>query len=49
MLVFLALTSFVVYCGVEKGIERFSKLIMPGLIFSDHRDRAVFPDIELYG
>lgn len=33
MLVFLALTSFVVYCGVEKGIERFSKLIMPGLIF----------------
>lgn len=33
MLVFLAVTSFVVYCGVEKGIERFSKLIMPGLIF----------------
>lgn len=33
MLVFLALTSFIVYCGVEKGIERFSKLIMPGLIF----------------
>lgn len=32
MLVFLALTAFVVYCGVEKGIERFSKMIMPGLI-----------------
>ncbi len=32
-LLFLALTSFVVYCGVEKGIERFSKMVMPGLIF----------------
>lgn len=33
MLVFLAVTAFVVYCGVEKGIEKFSKIIMPGLIF----------------
>jgi len=33
MLVFLAITAFVVYCGVEKGIEKFSKIIMPGLIF----------------
>lgn len=32
MLIFLAITAFVVYCGVEKGIERFSKIIMPGLI-----------------
>ena len=32
-LLFLAVTSFVVYCGVEKGIERFSKMVMPGLIF----------------
>ena len=32
MLVFLALTAWIVYCGVEKGIERFSKFIMPGLI-----------------
>lgn len=32
MLVFLAVTSFIVYRGVEKGIEKFSKLIMPGLI-----------------
>lgn len=32
-LIFFALTSFVVYCGVEKGIERFSKMVMPGLIF----------------
>lgn len=32
-LLFFALTSFVVYCGVEKGIERFSKMVMPGLIF----------------
>ena len=29
MLVYLAITAFVVYCGVEKGIERFSKIIMP--------------------
>lgn len=31
MLVFLAVTAFIVYCGVEKGIEKFSKIIMPGL------------------
>lgn len=33
MLLFLAVTAFVVYSGVEEGIERFSKLVMPGLIF----------------
>ena len=32
MLVFLAVTALVVYSGVEKGIERFSKMVMPGLI-----------------
>lgn len=32
MLIFLAITAFVVYGGVEKGIERFSRVIMPGLI-----------------
>ena len=32
MLLFLAVTAFVVYCGVEKGIEKFSKLVMPGLL-----------------
>lgn len=32
MLIFLALTAFVVFSGVEKGIERFSKMVMPGLI-----------------
>lgn len=32
MLVFLALTAAVVYAGVDKGIERFSKLVMPGLL-----------------
>lgn len=31
-LLYLALTAFIVYCGVEKGIERFSKIIMPSLI-----------------
>ena len=32
MLIFLAITSFIVFCGVEKGIEKFSKYIMPGLL-----------------
>ncbi len=32
MLLFLAVTAFVVYAGVDKGIERFSKLVMPGLL-----------------
>ena len=32
MLIFLAITAFVVYSGVEKGIEKFSKLVMPGLL-----------------
>ena len=31
-LLFLAVTALVVYNGVEKGIERFSKLVMPGLL-----------------
>ena len=31
MFIYLAITAFVVYCGVEKGIERFSKIIMPTL------------------
>lgn len=32
LLIFLALTAFVVYSGVEKGIEKFSKIVMPGLL-----------------
>ncbi len=32
MLIFLAITALIVYLGVEKGIEKFSKVIMPGLI-----------------
>lgn len=32
MLIFLAATSLIVYMGVEKGIEKFSKVIMPALI-----------------
>ncbi len=32
MLIFLALTALIVYLGVEKGIEKFSKFIMPGLL-----------------
>lgn len=30
--IFFGITSCIVYSGVEKGIERFSKIIMPGLI-----------------
>lgn len=29
MLLFLACTAFIVYRGVEKGIERFSRIVMP--------------------
>ena len=32
MLLFMAATSFIVYRGVEKGIEKFSRIIMPGLL-----------------
>ncbi len=28
----LVLTAWVVYCGVEKGIEKYSRYIMPGLL-----------------
>ncbi len=31
MLIFLAATAFIVYRGVEKGIEKFSRIVMPGL------------------
>lgn len=31
MLMFLAVTAFVVYRGVEKGIESFARIVMPGL------------------
>ena len=32
MLIFLAMTAFVVYTGVERGIEKFSKIVMPALL-----------------
>lgn len=32
MLLFFTLTAWIVYCGVEKGIEKWSKYIMPGLL-----------------
>ncbi len=31
MLIFLAFTAAIVFCGVEKGIENFSKIVMPAL------------------
>lgn len=32
MLLFLAVTAFIVYRGVEKGVEKFSRFVMPGLL-----------------
>ena len=32
MLIFLLVTVWIVYRGVEKGIEQFSKFVMPGLL-----------------
>ena len=32
MLIYLAITAIIVYAGVEKGIEKFSKYIMPVLL-----------------
>ncbi len=32
MVVFLALTAVVVFCGVNKGIEKYSKILMPLLL-----------------
>lgn len=32
MLIYLAITSLIVYAGVEKGIEKFSKIVMPALL-----------------
>lgn len=32
MLIYLALTAVIVYAGVEKGIEKFSKIVMPILL-----------------
>ena len=51
MFIFLALTAIVVFFGVEKGIEKFSKFVMPGLLilivgivifvlFTKHTDAA---------
>lgn len=32
MLIYLAITAVIVYAGVEKGIEKFSKIVMPALL-----------------
>ncbi len=32
MLIYLAITAIIVYAGVEKGIEKFSKIVMPCLL-----------------
>ncbi|MGN0495291.1 MAG: sodium-dependent transporter [Lachnospiraceae bacterium] len=32
MLVYFFITAFVVFCGVEKGIEKYSKVLMPILV-----------------
>lgn len=33
MFIYFAITAFIVFCGVEKGIEKFSKILMPILVF----------------
>ncbi len=32
MIIYFAVTAIIVFCGVEKGIEKFSKILMPILI-----------------
>lgn len=32
MVIFLLITAFVIICGVQKGIEKYSKILMPALI-----------------
>ena len=32
MLIFMGISAFIVYCGVEKGVEKFSKVVMPALL-----------------
>lgn len=32
MLIYLGVTAFVVFCGVDKGIEKYSKILMPILL-----------------
>ena len=32
MLIYFGITAFVIICGVEKGIEKFSKILMPILV-----------------
>lgn len=32
-IIYFAITAFIVFCGVEKGIEKFSKILMPILVF----------------
>lgn len=32
MLIYFSITAFIVFCGVEKGIEKFSKILMPILV-----------------
>lgn len=32
MLIYFAITAFIVFCGVEKGIEKYSKILMPILV-----------------
>lgn len=32
MFVYFAITAFIVFCGVEKGIEKYSRILMPALV-----------------
>ena len=32
MIIYFAITAFIVFCGVEKGIEKYSRILMPILV-----------------
>ena len=44
-LVFLALTAWIVYRGVEKGIEKYSKIISAGADFADRGNCDLWSDL----
>ena len=47
-IIYLALTAYVVFRGVEKGIESFSKIVMPLAAPSDRGHRGILRYHSLY-
>lgn len=48
MFIFFIMTAFVVFNGVNKGIEKYSKILMPIFIIFDYRHWIVFADDQTY-